>query len=188
MLTEIHDFVLGERPAAGYRQFTHPERPPRNSDSSVVGYVIADGYPDDSIPTPVVRWGDGYEPVVDRKGFLYWFYLQRCYRTKDPDLTPEDVLALIGEKENRRRIRLEKAHALKSMVDELDYGSRRTAIPRDVKLTVWQRDKGRCVECESQKFLEFDHIIPVTMGGSNGVRNIQLLCQTCNRRKGASLG
>jgi 5-methylcytosine-specific restriction endonuclease McrA len=33
--------------------------------------------------------------------------------------------------------------------------------------------------------LEFDHIIPVSRGGANTVRNIELRCEPCNRRKGA---
>jgi 5-methylcytosine-specific restriction endonuclease McrA len=57
-----------------------------------------------------------------------------------------------------------------------------------VKVAVWQRDAGRCVECGSQEDLEFDHVIPLAMGGSNTERNLQLLCAACNRRKGATLG
>jgi Holliday junction resolvasome RuvABC ATP-dependent DNA helicase subunit len=59
----------------------------------------------------------------------------------------------------------------------------RMPIPDDVKMFVWQRDQGRCVKCGSQENLEYDHIIPVSKGGSNTVRNIQLLCEKCNRQK-----
>ena len=52
-----------------------------------------------------------------------------------------------------------------------------------VRLFVWQRDEGKCVKCGSQERLEFDHIIPVALGGSNTERNIQLLCEICNRSK-----
>src|SRR5699024_10971149 len=51
---------------------------------------------------------------------------------------------------------------------------RRAAIPRQVKIDVWQRDGGRCVECGTNKDLEFDHIIPLKLGGANTFRNLQL--------------
>ncbi len=56
-------------------------------------------------------------------------------------------------------------------------------ISPEVKNAVWQRDRGKCVQCGSNKNLEFDHIIPVSKGGSNTARNIQLLCENCNRSK-----
>jgi len=59
----------------------------------------------------------------------------------------------------------------------------RLSIPDDVKMFVWKRDQGKCVKCGSQINLEFDHIIPVSKGGSNTARNIQLLCESCNRKK-----
>ncbi|MGH9199405.1 MAG: HNH endonuclease [Acidimicrobiia bacterium] len=34
---------------------------------------------------------------------------------------------------------------------------------------------------------EFDHIIPLATGGSNTERNVQLLCESCNRQKGARI-
>lgn len=59
----------------------------------------------------------------------------------------------------------------------------RKPIPDDVKMFVWQRDGGKCVKCGHDESLEFDHIIPVAKGGSNTERNIQLLCEKCNREK-----
>lgn len=56
-------------------------------------------------------------------------------------------------------------------------------IPTQVKREVWRRDEGRCAECGSQNRLEYDHIIPFSKGGSNTARNIQLLCEKCNRKK-----
>ena len=59
----------------------------------------------------------------------------------------------------------------------------RQPIPDNVKTYVWQRDKGKCVKCGGNEKLEFDHIIPFSKGGSNTERNLQLLCEKCNREK-----
>ena len=66
-------------------------------------------------------------------------------------------------------------------------GTFRESIPDKVRLFVWQRDKGQCVKCGSRERLEFDHIIPVVEGGSSTERNVQLLCEACNRSKGATI-
>lgn len=76
--------------------------------------------------------------------------------------------------------------AVRAEVDELTAGGRQP-IADEIKMFVWQRDGGRCVRCGSNQNLEFDHIIPVAMGGSSTSRNLQLLCAGCNRSKGASL-
>lgn len=126
--------------------------------------------------------------VESRAKGVYWLYQKEVYRSPDRALTPSDVVALINEQANRRRLALEKAHALQAMTEQLDKRGRREHIPQDAKVLVWQRDGGRCTECGSQKELEFDHVIPLAMGGSNTSRNLQLLCAVCNRRKGATLG
>lgn len=56
-------------------------------------------------------------------------------------------------------------------------------ITQYVKDKVWRRDRGRCVQCRSTEKLEFDHIIPVSKGGNSTYRNVQLLCEKCNREK-----
>lgn len=56
-------------------------------------------------------------------------------------------------------------------------------IPRDVRQRVWQRYGARCAECQSDQYLEFDHIVPVARGGGNSDKNVQLLCRRCNLKK-----
>ena len=64
----------------------------------------------------------------------------------------------------------------------------RERISDEVQVFVWNRDGGKCVKCGSQENLEYDHIIPISKGGSNTARNIQLLCEKCNHSKGANIG
>ncbi len=44
---------------------------------------------------------------------------------------------------------------------------------------------GRCAWCGSTDAFEFDHVIPVSEGGSGEVSNAQLLCANCHRWKTA---
>jgi 5-methylcytosine-specific restriction endonuclease McrA len=64
---------------------------------------------------------------------------------------------------------------------------RREPIPERVRHEVWRRDEGKCVDCGSRERLHFDHIVPVSKGGSNTARNIELRCEACNLKKGARI-
>lgn len=81
----------------------------------------------------------------------------------------------------------EALEILSSSVQRSDSTLGRIAIPSDVRREVWRRDNGKCVKCGSREKLEYDHIIPVAKGGSNTARNIELLCEICNRSKSASI-
>jgi hypothetical protein len=114
-----------------------------------------------------------------------WWWFRGCFYWEDDELTAADVMALVVERERRRQRKLERAHA--ALHRERNGAPRREPIPREVRLAVWQRDGGRCVECGSDFDLQYDHQIPFSMGGATTVENLQLLCAGCNRAKGDSL-
>jgi 5-methylcytosine-specific restriction endonuclease McrA len=43
----------------------------------------------------------------------------------------------------------------------------------------------RCLRCRRKRKLTKDHVVPVAMGGSDDISNLQPLCQQCNSSKGA---
>jgi hypothetical protein len=57
-------------------------------------------------------------------------------------------------------------------------------IPSVVKLEVWKRDGGKCVQCGATDELHFDHVIPFSKGGTSiRAENVQLLCARHNLEK-----
>jgi 5-methylcytosine-specific restriction endonuclease McrA len=123
-------------------------------------------------------------PLMEAAGRRWWWYRDRFY-WEDEDYGPGDVVALVADRERRRRRRLDRAHA--ALHQEHDPTGRREPLPRDVRLAVWRRDRGRCRECGNGFDLQYDHVIPVALGGATSVDNLQLLCGDCNRAKGAAL-
>ena len=116
----------------------------------------------------------------------YWWFRDRFW-SEDDGLAEADVMALALERERRRERRLDRARATLAGDAPAAAAAARPGIPLGVKRRVWQRCGGRCVECGAADLLEFDHVIPLAMGGSGGERNLQLLCAECNRSKGAQL-
>jgi len=57
---------------------------------------------------------------------------------------------------------------------------------------LYHRDKGHCAICQNDisayyatgKTPAVDHIVPLNLGGVNDPTNLQLLCQSCNSKKG----
>jgi len=111
-----------------------------------------------------------------------WLYQNSIYRAP-LDLDSEEILLLIKEQELKKTKKLEKLKRVVEVSETLDKASSRERIPEEVQMFVWRRDEGKCVKCGSQGNLEYDHIIPVSKGGANTNRNIQLLCEACNRSK-----
>jgi 5-methylcytosine-specific restriction endonuclease McrA len=123
--------------------------------------------------------------VIDRSGpRSLWFFRDRFY-WDDAELGAEDVAALVGQRERRETQKLQSAHSL--MRAEAQGRPGRAAIGRELRRAVYERDGGSCVECSATFDLQYDHVLPVALGGATTLENLQLLCAQCNQRKSDSL-
>ena len=67
---------------------------------------------------------------------------------------------------------------------------KRHAVPNKAATmqALFEKQRSKCMYCGKEKHeandLHLDHKIPVSLGGSNDLSNLQLLCGSCNSRKG----
>ncbi len=134
-----------------------------------------------------------HEPMRLRQiADVFWAFrgvVVQCDNAAEATLGYQRLMMLLKRRvlrEERRWAKIEREIEAFENMDRAP-AARREHIPDSVRLFVWQRDEGKCVQCGSESNLEFDHIIPVVKGGANTERNIRLLCETCNRRKGADI-
>jgi len=64
--------------------------------------------------------------------------------------------------------------------------AKRKHIPKAVRDAVMERDNYTCVYCGSTNNPELDHNEAHANDGSDEIDNLQVLCRSCNRRKGAN--
>ncbi len=119
-------------------------------------------------------------PVAGRSNKTCYLFKEHVYRLNRDGYSAEEIKLLIMEAEHREARKLDR---LKKKFDGEICEPKRETIPEEVRIEVWRRDDGTCVKCGCRERLEYDHIIPVSRGGGNTARNIELLCETCNRQK-----
>lgn len=124
--------------------------------------------------------------VAQYRDRTYWWYDDEIYWTNNADYSSDDIKALLFARERQHQRQLDHAHAVMAAAGS-PAAQKREPIPREVKRAVFERDAGKCVECGSTFEIQYDHIIPLAMGGANTVENLQLLCAPCNQTKGGRL-
>ncbi len=124
--------------------------------------------------------------IATTNGVRYWLFRGRIF-SENEHLDQGEVYALLVSRDQYNQRKVDRAVAAVQQGSTRTAPNRRQGIPDEVKQYVWQRDGGRCRNCWTDTELQFDHIIPVAMGGSSEPENLQLLCGPCNRAKGAGL-
>ncbi len=143
--------------------------------------------------TAGVYFADGskrYSPImavlVVRIGDRSYWQFQNLFYCDNDGLSAEEIHTLLVTRKQRDRARIEGALAMVTQ-GFANSGAQRGSIPDDVKQFVWTRDGGQCRSCAITTELQYDHVIPVALGGASSAENLQILCGPCNRRKGARL-
>lgn len=115
----------------------------------------------------------------------YWCY-QGKWWVDNENYSADDIYALISSRSLRSEATLKRAHSISAMASE-PTRTTRGHIPPDLRQLIWARYEGMCSACGSNVELQFDHIIPIALGGATSEENLQILCGPCNRSKGASI-
>ena len=158
----------------------HYERQLQNRLASMAGHLVLT-----NTKFRFVGSGDGWElawnkildavPDADRAIALHANQRRGSgrYFVKDADYVATVIMTLTRMAKRR----------LVGRPDDIDTA----VVPQHVKAAVYRRDQGRCRECGSNSYLEFDHIIPRSRGGATSENNLQLLCRRCNQAKGSRI-
>lgn len=122
---------------------------------------------------------------------MFWVFRNKVIKVEGWETANrEEVVARVKHKvlsEDKVFQKMKSEIELFEKLEKMPPKHRRESIPDDVRVFVWRRDEGRCVRCGSQEKIELDHIIPLAKGGSNTARNVQVLCERCNREKGTTV-
>ena len=130
--------------------------------------------------------------------------MQRAaYRLRHPEKIAEEVRKRQEKRRRPRRIRMsvedrrdskrkwkrENPESVK-VSRHRNRSKRANAKGRHTKMELadlYVLQKGSCAICGCclSSGYEVDHINPIALGGSNDIKNIQLLCRACNRAKSA---
>jgi hypothetical protein len=152
---------------------------PKNRSSSPINEIY-ENYAKcvaDRVPT---KWSLGNNQFDISNG--EWVFKGYVYDVKGL-YSDDQIKLLILEDFDRERMYFEKLKVKFNEAPSQDSSYERPRIPESVRIEVWRRDGGKCARCGSREKLEYDHIVPISKGGSNTARNIELLCEKCNRSK-----
>jgi hypothetical protein len=124
---------------------------------------------------------------IDTGEKVLWSFQNRWYWDNE-NLTAEEVFAVLTARDVRAKKSIDRAKSIAGMASAPSPENRRGHISAELRQLVWMRDNGSCTNCGSNVELQFDHVIPVAMGGATNEGNLQILCGSCNRAKGNSVG
>lgn len=126
--------------------------------------------------------------VVDRDGRRWWWYLGRFWWS-DGGVEAGD-LAMYVRRADARTSRQTDARRRARAAILGEPGAERepdAVFSQVVRLAVWCRDRGCCVDCGSSERVAFAWILRSESGGSDTPANVELRCAQCSERLEANV-
>jgi len=117
--------------------------------------------------------------VTRKDGWRWWWYRDRFW-WDDEGLAATDVenIVLLADLDRKQQSDA-VAQARVVLLGDAGAPLPEEHVSESVRAAVWRRDLGRCVDCGSFESVVFDHIVPISQGGSDTAVNVELRCQSC---------
>lgn len=117
----------------------------------------------------------------------------KAWRQKNPERSKANIKRWAEANPERRRASCKKWEAANPEYLRSNLRNRRSRklsaagrhTPEEIAILA-ARQRYKCANCRRsiKTCHEADHVMPLALGGSNWICNIQLLCRACNRKKG----
>ena len=119
--------------------------------------------------------------LARKDGRRWWWYLDRFW-WDDQRLSAAEIQRTVLQSDLRLKQRSEVDARARMILLGPSAPITQEHVSESVRLAVWRRDSARCVDCGSGKSVVFDHIVPISEGGSSTAANIELRCELCRAR------
>lgn len=144
----------------------------------------------------VVKAGDEFQKFARAKDGLF-SWCRECSRAKDRERDPKkrSEIARRSREKNLDKVKARFKRYYQANKEVFFANNRkRRAVQRGAEgshttaqiKAMYAAQKGCCAYCKQKLHGKYhvDHIVPLVLGGSDDIGNIQILCQPCNSRKG----
>jgi hypothetical protein len=119
--------------------------------------------------------------MMRKDGRRWWWYLDRFW-WDDERLSAAHIQRIVLQSDVRLKQRSDAEGRARKILLGQSALITQERISESVRLAVWRRDSARCVDCGSGTSVVFDHIVPISQGGSETAANIELRCELCRSR------
>ena len=117
------------------------------------------------------KWNAANKKSVQESRKKYYSENKEAERRRKQEWEKNNRAACVARR-NRRKTRETKAGG---------------SFTGDEWIALCEKYNNRCLCCGKKRKLTIDHVIPVSMGGTSDISNLQPLCKSCNCSKAANI-
>lgn len=110
--------------------------------------------------------------------------LTEILRARLPDYQTENGIHIDTDSPNTGAIESFETYSLQPRDSHAGkIAIKRPVVPESLRNKIFEHDGHKCRQCGATDDLQLDHIVPLSRGGETVEKNLQTLCETCNKQK-----